>query len=148
MDDLRFLDPEALVNRAAFNERFEVLNKLLSSFEDDNGNFVGARIETGSYTGTGTNGSGHKNILTFNIGSPKMVLVYRNAKFAANNGSWQDGFVWAQGITQVDVRDFLGSSSGSVSVSQSEKSLSWYSTTNATVQLNASGIYYYYFAIC
>lgn len=29
MDDLRFLDPEALVNRAAFNERFEMLNQLM-----------------------------------------------------------------------------------------------------------------------
>lgn len=29
MDDLRFLDPEALVNRAAFNERFGMLNDLM-----------------------------------------------------------------------------------------------------------------------
>lgn len=28
MDDLRFLDPDSLVNRAAFNERFEFLNGL------------------------------------------------------------------------------------------------------------------------
>ena len=29
MDDLRFLDPEALVNRAVFNERFGMLNDLM-----------------------------------------------------------------------------------------------------------------------
>lgn len=29
MTDLRFLDPETLVNRAAFNERFEMLNQLM-----------------------------------------------------------------------------------------------------------------------
>lgn len=85
MDDLRFLDPEALVNRAAFNERFGMLNNAVfnngGTLEDILGNAVGVQIETGSYTGTGTYGSSNPNSLTFGF-EPKIVIITTNSNGA------------------------------------------------------------------
>lgn len=89
MTDLRFLDPTGLVNRAAFNERFEQLN--LAAFvgtdglEDINGNDVGVRIAIGTYTGTGTVGSSHPNTLAIPFLAKALLIRQKNQTY--NNSS-------------------------------------------------------------
>ena len=106
----------------------------------------GAKIQTGSYTGTGTEGSSNPNRLTFNF-VPKMVIV-------ANTGSslsyYSPSFlVWVgQG------GDHVSTGTGNI-FSLSNKTLSWYGPaytgagagTYAANQFNTSGTKYYWVAI-
>lgn len=105
-------------------------------------NAVGApKIETGSYVGTGTYGASNPNKLTFGF-EPKIVLVYSNINFGANNGAWQSGFIWAKRITRMSVKNAVVGQLGSVTFSLSGNTLSWYSSADQYSQLN-SGKYYY-----
>ena len=138
MTDLRFLDPTGLVNRAAFNERFEQLNSAAfvgeDGLEDINGNGVGTKIYTGSYVGTGTYGSSNPNTLTFPF-EPKILVVGNYWQFTAPYGCPSAPCMGS------------GNSVGGVNLNWSGNSVSWHSTRNDTQQLNESGKTYYYLTI-
>lgn len=96
-----------------------------------------ARIETGSYVGTGTYGADNPNTLTFGF-APKLVII--------NNGDYQ-GVCWIYGTTGM-----MSMENGNLSIMSSikDKTLSWYSTSSSSSdfkQLNISGRTYYYLAI-
>lgn len=104
---------------------------------------VGGLIESGSYVGTGVNGPGNENSLTFSF-VPYMVVIVRNSA-----GTFYPGTVFIKGQTLSDGIGNNESSNGSyaLSVSWYGKSVSWYHTSSAIRQLNAEGESFYYFAI-
>ena len=89
------------------------------------------QIYAGSYTGTGTYGSGSKNVLTLPF-KPLVVFV--------TSGS--------AGTTIPMVRPGTGAMNGNaaLTVTWAETGVSWYSA-NAANQLNTAGTTYHYFAI-
>ena len=94
-----------------------------------------AKIQTGSYTGTGAYGSGSRNSLTFNF-VPKLVI------FLNVNSKTPCQLTWIYGATKFAFPTFTPSAY----VSLSGKALSWYSDSNAEDQANASGVKYYWIA--
>ena len=113
------------VLREDFNETFEKINTALS----EKGN---CQLVTGSYTGTGTYGSSHKNTLTFEK-LPLLVFVTG------------DRFMWAmRGGTGAHIS--WGNSGETVLTTWTENSLSWYAD-NVNVQMNISGTTYLYAAL-
>ena len=102
------------------------------------------KIETGSYVGTGTYGASNPNTLTFGF-VPKLVWIYEANKnyistSAGYNGLWFDSWAYLS---------YLLDSGTTVTryASLSEKTLSWYESSNAFNQLNNSNVVYTYFAI-
>ena len=97
---------------------------------------VPGRYEYGTYTGTGTYGSGNQNSLTFGF-VPKHVTITRSSGltvfFNAINGC-------------TTVRSDPGTSSSNCTVTWSGTSISLYGSS-AAYQLNASSTTYYYVAI-
>lgn len=94
------------------------------------------RIQTGSYTGTGTYGANNPCSLTFSF-VPKFVLVMRSTSttHVATSGT---SLTWT---------GQPGASSGSeCAIALSDKTLSWYGTS-AAYQLNVSNNPYYWVAI-
>lgn len=105
-----------------------------------------ARIEVGSYVGTGTYGSGNKNTLAFKNKSPKKVTIV--PKIHSNNSQIVSGsFPFVNRATSAVTRLSLGSySTNSVNLSWSDDSVSWYSSVSADIQLNANSATYFYVA--
>ena len=98
-------------------------------------------IETGSYVGTGTYGSGNPNSLTFN-GSPKIVFMKQSPPSGSNPGK-ADVFLIYPGTS------FVFDGNGSmleITVQWPQNGVSWYSN-NAMSQFNESGDTYVYAAI-
>lgn len=103
-----------------------------------------AKIESGSYTGTGTSGSENPNSLTFSIAPAILFIITANNV----NTPYQCFFInpcvsaWT-----------LISSSGSYNrlrVTWNNNIVTWYTNVTsspANVQLNTSGTTYYYIAI-
>ena len=94
-----------------------------------------ARIETGSYVGTGTYGQANPNTLTFGF-VPKFVFV-------SSGGTKSSYFLWVQGCngTSGEYNDHLSV------VVVSGNTLSWYNTNNEISQRNIKNVTYYYIAI-
>ena len=116
----------------------------------------GARIEVGSYVGTGTQGSANPTSLTFNF-VPKMVIVTKQGQYGfALDGTFSSySLFWIPGITY-----FNPGGSGSSSYADAQKNkitlygktLSWYrdstsSNGSASHQLNSSGETYQWIAL-
>lgn len=95
---------------------------------------VPSRVESGSYVGTGTYGSGNPNSLTFGF-VPKTVIVKTEATAAY--------FLYALAGSQ-SARS--GVSSSAATLTWSGNTLQWYSSS-AISQMNTSGTTYYYVAI-
>ena len=89
-----------------------------------------ARIQTGSYTGTGAYGSGSRNRLTFNF-VPKGFIVHRFDNGLSN----QRLLHW-----------FNETGDSTTAFSLSGKTLSWYSEANEDFQMNTSGEKYTWIA--
>ena len=95
----------------------------------------GARIEVGSYVGTGAYGSSNPNSLTFGF-EPNIIL------FSAA-GVWP--FINPK---QTSIYDIVGATSSFViNISWNGNSVSWYSNDDHSYQLNTAGETYYYIAI-
>lgn len=122
---------------------------------------AGVRIATGSYVGTGTYGASNPCSLTFDF-VPVLIFVYRNdAPNSYVNGSLLGRTVSAPsiitngiGVTHTAVTLYNGRpedpthSSGFVIDSQiTGSSVNWHSVKDPSIQLNESGIVYYYIAI-
>lgn len=105
------------------------------------------KIVTGSYTGTGTYGTGNKNTLTFDF-EPKMVFVTGETLDGSNA---EISTAWAI-FTQTDIMGYgrLNSSfgyTGTLFMTPNwSKTLEWWSTS-ASLQGNVSGTKYRYIAI-
>ncbi|MEM5766875.1 MAG: hypothetical protein AAGU32_01060 [Bacillota bacterium] len=104
------------------------------------------QIATGSYTGTGTYGSANKRSLTF-AAPPKFVVVYKinetSYPFRPQAGYWDRGFMWFLNQPRVSI----STETRFVETSVSGNTFSYYSTSFADDQCNASGVTYYYFAL-
>ncbi|MDR3729476.1 MAG: DUF6273 domain-containing protein [Oscillospiraceae bacterium] len=101
----------------------------------------GAQVEVGSYTGTGTDGSGNQNSLTFSF-PPKLLIVsgvgsYHYLGMISPNG----GF-----MTSADSNSSTGGYTHGINASVSGNTINWYSYI-AEFQLNLSGTSYQYIAI-
>ncbi len=98
----------------------------------------GARIEVGSYVGTGTYGSSNPNTLTFGF-EPKMVVIVPETQYAAYM------LALVRGVSKV-TSWWYGNNSDLAFVTWADNFVSWYSTGNER-QLNLSGETYDYIAI-
>ena len=95
-----------------------------------------AKISTGSYIGTGTYGEEAPCSLTFDF-VPKLVVV-------ALGQSYQYGLFWHTGNT---ISNMGASAAYDKIITQTGKTLSWYSSGRASYQLNETGITYHYLVI-
>ena len=95
-----------------------------------------AKIETGSYVGTGTYDSGHKNSLTFDF-VPAVLIITMDS---ANNHYANSGYI-------VCNSGGLSGKDGNIASTVSGNTVSWYSWNSAQAQLNVSNDKYYYVAI-
>ena len=128
--------------------QWEASDRILrSDFNSDNAKIdaalaAGAKIATGSYTGTGEYGEEHPNTLTFDF-VPKFVLIR------------MEGTHFDYGLTL-----FSPLSSGTPSVTGSTissydwidvlwngQSVSWYNDSSANTQMNKNAATYFYLAI-
>ena len=94
-----------------------------------------AKIETGSYIGTGTFNINAPCRLTFEL-EPKIVFIYsKNFEYVGILLKCN----YSKLLTNTGVNSLIGGIT--------DKTASWYSRSNADSQLNASGITFDYFAI-
>ena len=101
---------------------------------------VGGLIESGSYVGTGVNGPGNENSLTFSFVPYMVVILYNSA------ATLYPGVVVIKGQTLSDSIGYNGNYSNNygLSVSWEGKTVSWYSSSTVGAQLNYEGTYYYF----
>ena len=99
------------------------------------------KMETGSYTGTGTYGSANPNTLTFSF-APKLVIVQSSGGSAYGPMFARDSAT----ATAVNYHDTAQAST--ITWSNSGKTLSWYTQSNMVdFQLNRNNSEYIYIAI-
>ena len=106
------------------------------------------KIVSGSYTGTGTYGSGNKNSLTFD-GTPKLLIVSSTVSSAYGGSRTYPQLIFVYGESG-SIASLITSGSevfASATVSGSGNTVSWYSADAAAQQLNVSGTKYNYIAI-
>lgn len=101
-----------------------------------------ARMQFGSYVGTGTYGSSNPNALTFDF-VPKMVFVWGFGDSSGNSLYYQFMF-YGENYTSIHIGD--GNSNGT-KVSWDSKTVSWYHNGDRYQQLNESSRTYRFFAI-
>ena len=107
-----------------------------------------ARIQTGSYVGTGTYGSSNPCSLTFDF-SPQLFILFGKAN---SNANYRDMIIAIKGGTQLAFTISSGSnpaaaegSNVGLTFSWGSSTLNWYAT-NLNYQLNASGVTYNWLA--
>lgn len=107
-----------------------------------------AKIQTGTYTGTGTAGSSNPNSLTFNF-EPKLVFIYSvQTQLEDTTQHIRHAFYVYGG--QMMITDSYQGTGGSNRVTINGNTMSWYNnnaSANAALQLNTSGAQYAYGAI-
>lgn len=103
----------------------------------------GARIEVGSYEGTGTYGSSNPNSLTFGF-EPQLVAIFNPAQ----NGNYAYKMFMLRNVLGASVLAGDGNNLG-VIVTWSAKSVTWYTyqSKDADYQMNYPGETYNYIAI-
>ena len=94
-----------------------------------------ARIETGSYVGTGMYGAANPNTLTFGF-APQLVILPHVDDY---NGCPEHVMFYAGTRNYKIANGITGTLEG--------RELSWYSTRSASEQFNVSGRTYHYIAI-
>lgn len=126
---------------------FDIQNNLLLSLPGSGGTGF-AQIETGSYTGTGTYGSGNPNSLTFGF-VPQLLVVQLRSSSGRVNGIWLGLFspsLYTESYSDMAYRYGLGSATDDCHAKRTETTVYWYSTS-APDQFNNSNQKYTYFAI-
>lgn len=118
---------------------------LREDFNSDNAKIdaalaSGAKIATGSYTGTGEYGASHPNTLTFDF-APKLIFI---KNFVSANpfmflypGQTHTGYILSDET----------SSSMQTTWGEDGKHVSWYHNLNDVFQMNEHTSEYFYFAI-
>lgn len=109
------------------------------------------RIETGSYVGTGTYGSGNRTSLSFSF-QPKIVFVFCETYFNSQNTYYYYPATFIFGVDYAATSGDGVGGSNQVVVSWSGNNVSWYSTDTSSMrasarQLNYTGYVYRYVAI-
>ena len=108
----------------------------------------GARIEVGSYVGTGTYGSSNPNSLTFGF-EPKVFMF--DTSYTLHYGGLSrvifDLLPTSEYISYGYPFCSSGSDSGWAKKSTDGKTLFWYNSSDSSNQMNYSGKTYYYIAI-
>lgn len=100
------------------------------------------RIETGSYAGTGSSGSSHKNTLTFGFVPAAVIITEVSLSSFYPGNVLINGQTESSGIGSLNnVGDYY-----SMALNWTGKTVSWYAG-EAGKQLNKSGATYRYFAI-
>lgn len=108
------------------------------------------RVETGSYTGTGTYGSSDPNSLTFSF-KPKLFLISMDGTQLLHGNSYSEsgtfGYLW--GALTESYKSISVGRNNLFNVKAVNKTVYWYvkSGKDAGDQLNASGTIYNYIAI-
>ena len=110
------------------------------------GSLAGAKIQTGSYTGTGTYGASNPCSLTFDF-VPTVVLIQQKAEGAECYLTVLNGVSKAMSFHSAD-----NESSQSVAITWADNTMSWYSTAGMasdrpTYQLNQAATEYSWAAI-
>ena len=106
----------------------------------------GARIEVGSYVGTGTYGSLNPITLTF-VGIPKLVIVECEQGSVNAHSNGLGVFFYGQKIAQVHLNlKGSGSSNANVVLSWNQNAVSWYGN-DSSAHLNDENTTYHYIAI-
>ena len=98
------------------------------------------RVETGSYTGTGTHGQSNPNTLTLN-GIPQLVFIFRRTTMPAGT------ITPFKKDTQGAVITLDGDSFETLYLLWSENTVNYYSINSADNQLNGLGVLYDYVAL-
>ena len=103
------------------------------------------KIVSGSYTGTGTYGSGNKNSLTFD-GTPKLLIVTSAENASYSDVKSYDLLLYIAGFNGRAPSSFTNKTEGfyMVTISGSGNTVNWYSDQSALYQLNKSGVTYNY----
>ena len=106
------------------------------------------KVETGSYTGTGTYGNSNPTVITFDF-PVKLFLI---SQTSANYQTTVSGFSRHQNVVVMEFESdgtFTGSSQngGSITITRNGNSISFYSTQNDDSQMNDEGMQYMYTAI-
>lgn len=94
------------------------------------------KIETGSYVGTGTYGSGNKNTLTLNF-APLLLFI---TKTGTGDHYVNSGYILCRNGGH-------SGQNGNIESAVNGNTVTWYSGISAQVQLNTSGTTYAYIAI-
>lgn len=126
--------------------------KLVNALGEDVLMRGGAKIETGSYTGTNTYGSSNKNSLTFSF-EPKLVFITGYAQSEKGTSLGYHTFVFVRQAGQQSLAVSNGSGYYTYQLTLiatwGGNSLAWYNSgaTNGLHQFNGSGYTYNYVAI-
>ena len=131
---LTLWEPDDPVLRTEFNENHRKLDARLRAMP---------RIAVGSYTGTGTYGSKSPNTLTFDF-TPAMVVIVKDAA-----SSLDPGTVLIRGQSRNPGIGYHPNASNSLQlmVDWQGNTVTWYTASGPSNQLNATGDTYCYFAI-
>lgn len=134
-------------NMETFNNMISQINSGVNSEISDVLAQLGtkAKIQTGSYVGTGTYGASNPCSLTFD-GMPCLLIVTKKGIGLLSNitlSGWDNGVLWHSEVTQSQV---VGNNQRYIFFTQSQTILSWYSDS-ADCQLNSSGVTYQYTCI-
>ena len=107
---------------------------------------LAAKIETGSYVGTGTYGADNPCSLTFDF-TPKFVMVCGKSTAGSYNSQYQLFYCFGMTtqITHYYERETVDTNI--VSINISENTLSWYAGDSSSSQLNNETVQYQYIAI-
>lgn len=112
-----------------------------------------AKIEVGSYVGTGTYGVSNPNSITCSF-APIFLIVNDSGGLRLSSGfTWNESFIWTKNSNFLYTT--YNTSYATCNVTQTGNTLSWYSTSsfsgfpesNAQSQINTSGKTYTWFAI-
>lgn len=130
-------------NMARFNTMIQQINSGVNSEVSALTNLInsGAKIQTGSYVGTGTYGSSNPCILTFDF-TPKLFIFFgtNTAEYFFDTMTVTHAIMLC-GTTTI----WLTSSSGGRNyITYINNTISWYGETNASLQFNSSGTTYKY----
>ena len=131
-------------NMATFNNMISQINSGVDNEISDvlAQSDTKAKIQIGSYVGTGTFGADNPNTLTFDF-APKAVIVQR-ANQTTNNSYGR--VIAIPGMTQVNNGGSANNDDYVATVSFSSNSFSMYSIS-ASGQMNNSGVTYVYIGI-
>lgn len=110
----------------------------------------GAKIEVGSYVGTGTYGEGNPNSLTFWFAPKLLIVSTSDGLYTSSYGGFISSFLWHYNVNKVNVNCNSYNSYNYFSVIGT--TISWYNKSNGNgyasiYQCNENGITYHYIAI-
>lgn len=110
----------------------------------DTGGF--AKIQTGTYTGTGAYGQSAQNILTFNF-TPKFVYIVNKDQSEIDTGQSFQMWPYLWGANTFGTKNGSNANLFACAVNTYGNTMQWYGTISPIMQLNESGITYLYIAI-